>query len=175
MGHGGSRLNFLFLGFAVGHNDNDGSAQPSHTGPGGREPKNTRAAEYAAARGAVSYAEAAVIFVGGVVYWLIPFTCDSLMAGRFAFGFWCWWALANLARCWRVYVERITSTISLLVYYFAMVISLWRPARRAQTAQSPAGRPVAVFACSKSRAPAQNRAHGRQRPNGRWASASWMT
>ena len=104
MGHGGSRLNFLFLGFAVGHNDNDGSAQPSHTGPGGREPKNTRAAEYAAARGAVSYAEAAVIFVGGVVYWLMPSTCDSLMAGRFSFGFWCWWALANLARCGRVCV-----------------------------------------------------------------------
>jgi len=24
----------------------------------------------------------------------IPSTCDSLMAGRFSFGFWCWWALA---------------------------------------------------------------------------------
>ena len=35
----------------------------------------------------------------------IPSTCDSLMAGRrFSFGFWCWWALANLARCGRVYV-----------------------------------------------------------------------
>ena len=34
----------------------------------------------------------------------IPSTCDSLMAGRFPFGFWCWWALANLARCGRVYV-----------------------------------------------------------------------
>ena len=34
----------------------------------------------------------------------IPSTCDSLMAGRFSFGFWCWWALANLARCGRVCV-----------------------------------------------------------------------
>ena len=35
----------------------------------------------------------------------IPSTCDSLMAGRFSFGVWCcWWALANLARCGRVYV-----------------------------------------------------------------------
>ena len=36
----------------------------------------------------------------------IPFTCDSLMAGRFSFGFWfwCWWALVNLARFGRVYV-----------------------------------------------------------------------
>ena len=33
-----------------------------------------------------------------------PSTCDSLMAGRFSFGFWCWWALANLARCGWVYV-----------------------------------------------------------------------
>ena len=26
---------------------------------------------------------------------LMPSTCDSLVAGRFSFGFWCWWALAN--------------------------------------------------------------------------------
>ena len=35
----------------------------------------------------------------------IPSTCDSLMAGRFSFGFWCWWALANPERCGRVYVQ----------------------------------------------------------------------
>jgi len=31
------------------------------------------------------------------------------MAGQFFFFlvFWCWWALANLARCGRVYVEFI--------------------------------------------------------------------
>ena len=39
--------------------------------------------------------------------WCVPSTCDSLMAGRFSFGFWCWWALANLARCGKVYVQFI--------------------------------------------------------------------
>ena len=45
-----------------------------------------------------------LVFAGA----FIPSTCDSLMAGRFSFGFWtcfwCWWALANLARCGRVCV-----------------------------------------------------------------------
>ena len=36
-------------------------------------------------------------------------TCDSLMAGQFSFGFWCWWGLANLARCGRVCVNSSSS------------------------------------------------------------------
>ena len=49
-------------------------------------------------------AEAEQTKTGGRTPDHIPSTCDSLMAGRFSFGFWCWWALAYLARCGRVYV-----------------------------------------------------------------------
>ena len=45
--------------------------------------------------------------------YIMPSTCDSLMAGRFSFGVWCWWALANLERCGRVCVS-----LTIIIIFF---------------------------------------------------------
>ena len=39
------------------------------------------------------------------------------MAGRFYFGFWCWWALANLARFGRVCVKCIIIAAGVLLIH----------------------------------------------------------
>ena len=56
----------------------------------------------------------------------IPSTCDSLMAGRFSFGFWCWWALANLARCGGLMFHSSSSTPPLCLYASASCIKVCR-------------------------------------------------
>ena len=145
----------------MAHNDdNGGSAQPSHTGPGGSKPKNTRAAENAAARGAVSYAEAAVIFVGGIVYLFIvslwPTLYRVLHDGRPVF--WCWRVLANSATLWAG-----LRLISFIHYFFRYGAPRAACTHCAKPSWAPCGR-IRVF--TSARAKPSPRSTAAQRPMG---------